>query len=200
MLAIGSKLREFLIDHIESAQPDELGNIVEKLLTEAEPPARPSSRFTFEPSHPARLSFAERVIKLGADGRPLDRDDEPHVAVYDPLLDLTHARLDLTDEEIKQDRADKLPEEFRLFGFDDWRLPTVFELISIVDRKRHNPAVDTSLLDVKPAWYWTSEVYAPVPAGRWCVSLGSGGTGGLYCYDSAFARAVRAGQSFGPRP
>ncbi len=149
----------------------------------------------------ARLPFAERVIKLGTDGRPLERDDEPHVAVYDPLLDLTWDRGHLADEEVTMARADELAAGHRLFGLDDWRLSDVFEGMSVVDRKRYNPAADAALLDFKsPWWYWTREVYAPDPAYRWCVNFNSGATNALGSYDAAFARAVRAGQPLGTRP
>lgn len=39
---------------------------------------------------------------------------------------------------------------------EGWRLPTVKELFALVDRGRHNPAIDTEKFpDTKSDWYWT---------------------------------------------
>jgi hypothetical protein len=42
--------------------------------------------------------------------------------------------------------------EFRLFGFTDWRMPTVEELLLLADRTRFDPAIDTDAFpDTKSA-------------------------------------------------
>jgi hypothetical protein len=84
----------------------------------------------------------------------------------------------------------------RLGGFDNWRLPTIQERLALVDYARFNPAIDVAAFGKKATygWEWTSTVYAPDPAYRWCVSLVSGSSSGLPHGYAAFARAVRAGQ------
>lgn len=41
-------------------------------------------------------------------------------------------------------------------GFSDWRLPTRFELLSITDDSRYNPATYKVFKNTKPTPYWTS--------------------------------------------
>ncbi len=80
---------------------------------------------------------------------------------------------------------------------DGWRLPTVDELFSLVDRSRHSPAINTDFFpDTKKDWYWTSEPYAANPDVAWIVSF----SGGDVCNynrgsNSACVRAVRPSQS-----
>jgi hypothetical protein len=76
-------------------------------------------------------------------------------------------------------------------GHDDWRLPNVRELQSIVDYGRV-PAIDPIFGTFAPA-YWSSTSHANVPAGAWLVDSG----GGSVIYDgkgrNAYVRAVRSG-------
>lgn len=48
-----------------------------------------------------------------------------------------------------------------LGGFDDWRLPAVGELVTLVDEQRTNPAIDSSAFPGTTAnYFWTSTPYA----------------------------------------
>lgn len=55
-------------------------------------------------------------------------------------------------------------------GNEDWRLPNVRELHSIVDFGRHNPALDPQL-EGRPAFYWSSTSSNADPAVAWYVSF-----------------------------
>ena len=76
-----------------------------------------------------------------------------------------------------------------------WRLPTRFELESILDLSRHNPAVDTEKFPgTKSTWYWTSSACAWNDAAVWVVYFSYGLVGSNHRNDYACVRAVRAGQ------
>jgi len=49
----------------------------------------------------------------------------------------------------------------RLDGYDDWRLPNVKELETIVDYRRHAPALDTRYLTMSDpkGWFWSSTTH-----------------------------------------
>ena len=60
-------------------------------------------------------------------------------------------------------------------GHSDWRLPTIRELLALVDYDQRNPAVDRAIAHlVKAEWHWSS---SPVPGNPDCargVSFGYG--------------------------
>lgn len=74
-------------------------------------------------------------------------------------------------------------------GFDDWRLPTANELLSITDDTRFNPAINKAFKNVayetndkgeKFYWYWSS-------------TKSAGGSSGVYLVDFRFGRDVSGG-------
>ncbi|WP_346839795.1 DUF1566 domain-containing protein [Microbulbifer sp. SAOS-129_SWC] len=76
-----------------------------------------------------------------------------------------------------------------------WRLPTVDELATLVDRSRHEPAIDTEKFpDTRSRAYWTSTPCAWNDAAVWVVGFGYGGVDYYRRSDYACVRAVRAGQ------
>jgi len=55
-----------------------------------------------------------------------------------------------------------------LAGHTDWRLPTVAELVGIVDYRRHSPAIDTAVFPgTASSGYWSSSSYASSTDGAW---------------------------------
>lgn len=81
-----------------------------------------------------------------------------------------------------------------LGGHDDWRLPTVRELQSIVDYGRLGPAIDPAFL-AQSDWYWSSTTYLLELDHAWYVRFWDG-----YVFVdrnagkswAAFVRAVRS--------
>lgn len=48
--------------------------------------------------------------------------------------------------------------------YTDWRLPSIKELLSIVDLTTHNPSINTSYFTVNSNNYRSSSAYAPLPS------------------------------------
>ena len=85
-------------------------------------------------------------------------------------------------------------------GFTDWRLPTIKELSSIVNRKTYGPAIDTRYFIANSSGYWSSTTYAGSSWQACGVSFYYGGDN-AYDYGSGYkpdsydyVRTVRGGQ------
>ena len=72
-------------------------------------------------------------------------------------------------------------------GHDDWRLPNIRELVSIVDYGRSNPAIDP-VFGALSAGYRSSTTFDSIPRAVWGVSFDRGG---IYS-SGGYLRAVRS--------
>ena len=72
---------------------------------------------------------------------------------------------------------------------NEWRLPALKELLTLVDYKINVPA--TELPDMELAYYWSSTAHAYYPGYAWSVHFGHGCSSWDYPYNSYYVRAVR---------
>ncbi|QTA84334.1 DUF1566 domain-containing protein [Desulfonema magnum] len=84
-------------------------------------------------------------------------------------------------------------------GFDDWRLPSKNELLSIVDYTKYNPAASDKFA-TNAGYYWTSTSYVkvsdPPEAKAWCINFKNGMVEGkAKTEEEYYVRAVRGGQN-----
>jgi len=77
-------------------------------------------------------------------------------------------------------------------GKQDWRLPNVKELMSIVNYGRYSPSIDpTFFSNTQSLYYWSSSICASNTASAWSVYFFNGGVHNLYQYFAYFVRPVR---------
>ena len=171
MQTLGNKLRSVIEDQLRSATPRQVLAIASALCsTEIEiAQAAPASAARFE-----------------------TRGD----VVIDHRTGLMWDRKTMPGGRMSWAKAKEACSLYDLGGYNDWRLPTIRELLSLVDYERHDPAIDTSAFQCESAWYWSSTPYNPSPGVcAWYVGFGNG-----YAYwggqdHGGFVRACRAGQS-----
>lgn len=87
-----------------------------------------------------------------------------------------------------------------LGGYEDWYLPSLKELLTLVDEKRAVPALDANVFpgsdELVNGWFWTSTLYPPEMAMPYVapgLSFSEGSTMGQYETSLLLPRCVREG-------
>lgn len=81
-------------------------------------------------------------------------------------------------------------------GKTDWRLPSTWELATIVDYDNHFPAVNSAVFPNTPTstFFWSGIPFAGHAAYAWFVDFNGGSVGHAERDKSAFVRLVRGGR------
>ena len=86
------------------------------------------------------------------------------------------------------DNAVAYCDKLELAGMEQWRLPTFQELLSIVDYRKINPAINPAFDFVEERTYWTSTTFAPNVSRAWTIDFRTGKS--FYSYKTT-SHAVR---------
>ncbi|MCP3956143.1 MAG: DUF1566 domain-containing protein [Desulfobacterales bacterium] len=88
-----------------------------------------------------------------------------------------------------------LADSSELAGHDDWRLPNIKELLSIVEERCATPAINLSVFPNTPAMYfWSASPNANNTSNAWYVDFSYGYSNGSSRDGGRRVRLVRSGQ------
>jgi hypothetical protein len=137
-----------------------------------------------------KLELPEIRASLQTGACFMDLDD----SVHDRHSGLIWTKQTLAAGKLDFKEAEASVSNLRLDGVGGWRLPTIRELLTIVDYERHDRAIDP-IFECKADWYWTSTPAAGSPAGyAWLVYFSHGSASWFSRDLRAFVRAVRPSQ------
>lgn len=115
--------------------------------------------------------------------------------VLDRSTGLEWSRENVPGGAMKWAAAKEACAKLTLGGHSDWRLPTIRELLTLVDYERHDPAIDTDAFKCESSYYWTSTPLHSSPGVyAWFVVFYYGGAYWDSQGNDFFVRAVRASQ------
>ena len=85
-------------------------------------------------------------------------------------------------------------EQVNFAGFNDWRLPTLEEAMSMVEPEQKNGYYINPIFDNKQGLIWTADEMKSDPRTAWAVGFGKGDCGKNSFNVYIFVRAVRSAQ------
>ncbi len=87
--------------------------------------------------------------------------------------------------------ANKYCQELEFSNFDDWRVPTYEELLTIVDYDRYDSAIVPLFKNTFPKRYWSSSQDVSAPDYAWVIDFGQGKTSTTIKSRRHYVRCVR---------
>jgi len=101
---------------------------------------------------------------------------------------------DAVGEDINWQGAIDRCKSLSLGGYNDWRVPNINELKSIVDRSKLNPAIVDAFEHTQSNDYWSSTTHKGYSSSAWFVYFYNGDVDGYRKDGSGYVRCVRGGQ------
>jgi len=86
--------------------------------------------------------------------------------------------------------AKRYCKDLRLFGFDDWYLPTIKQLKSIIN-KHQRPAIDSRFKNIISGYYWSSTQSRSYAKDAWRIDFRNGSYSHYYKLNNYYVRCVR---------
>ena len=120
------------------------------------------------------------------------RDNDKNVVICDEsklgkLMWQDDERVFIGDWKQAKERCERL----NFAAYSDWRLPSIDELISITDKTKFSPAINSAFKYVKSDFYWSSAKFADGSSRAWFVHFKNGYADWSGISDRLFARCVR---------
>ena len=132
---------------------------------------------------------------LGAGPLWAEYIDNGNGTVTDTSTDLTWQK-DTPENIVNWEQALAYCEALTLAGKNDWRLPDINELRSLVDYSRYNMSINTTYFpNTLPAFYWSSSTSASNPFNAWGIFFLDGSGNSANKSSLSVVRAVRVGQT-----
>ena len=94
-------------------------------------------------------------------------------------------------QELSIDEAKSYCQSLKLNGYDDWRLPTIKELFSIVDINKRAPAITQDISRCADDYYWSSTIFVGDNYSYWSIDFNSARVKSFNPNRSLHVRCVR---------